>query len=74
MPHSNPTPATAAFPIPTCLSVVAAARELGIGRTFVFALIKEGRLGSVKLGRRRVVPLAAIQDFLAQAQASPKSA
>jgi excisionase family DNA binding protein len=39
---------------------------LSIGRTLVFALIRDGKLRSVKIGRRRVVPVEAIEEFLAQ--------
>lgn len=37
----------------------------GLGRTTVFALIKDGKLRSVKVGRRRLVPAAALNEFIA---------
>ncbi|MGO1827045.1 helix-turn-helix domain-containing protein [uncultured Corynebacterium sp.] len=37
----------------------------GLGRTTVFALIKDGKLRSVKVGRRRLVPAAALDEFIA---------
>ncbi|WP_243294391.1 excisionase family DNA-binding protein [Geothrix mesophila] len=52
----------------TCFSIEAAAQQLGIGRTFVYALIKQGRLASVKLGRRRLIPIAAIKSLIEEGQ------
>lgn len=37
----------------------------GLGRTTVFGLIKDGKLRSVKVGRRRLVPAAALDEFIA---------
>ena len=45
------------------LTVVEAARLLGIGRTTVFALIKTGELRSVHIGRSRRIPMAEINAF-----------
>lgn len=36
-----------------------------LGRTTVFALIRDGKLRSVKVGRRRMVPAAALDEFIA---------
>jgi excisionase family DNA binding protein len=41
-----------------------AAQVLGIGRTRVFALIKSGRLRSVKLGAARFITAEALQTFI----------
>lgn len=40
-----------------------------IGRTTVFALIKSGELESIKIGRRRYVPAAALRDYLERLRA-----
>ena len=48
------------------ISVEAAARVLNISRSLAWNLVWEGKLRSVKLGRRRVVPLGAIRDILDQ--------
>ncbi len=46
------------------LSPEQVAQILGIGRTFVFALIANGRLKSIKLGRRRLVPRDEVEAFI----------
>jgi excisionase family DNA binding protein len=43
---------------------VEAAQALGMGRTAVFALIKSGRLRSIKLGGARFVTAEALQAFV----------
>jgi excisionase family DNA binding protein len=55
------TPAT-----PLAGSVEHVADRLGVGRTTVYALIKEGHLASIKIGRRRLVPEMAVEEFLAR--------
>lgn len=39
---------------------------LGIGRTRVFALLAAGEIESVRVGRRRLIPTAAVEDFVAR--------
>jgi excisionase family DNA binding protein len=39
--------------------------RLGVGRSTVFGLMASGRLKSVKIGRRRLVPEQALTDFIA---------
>lgn len=39
--------------------------RLGVGRSTVFGLLASGRLRSVKIGRRRLVPEQALIDFIA---------
>lgn len=46
------------------LTIDQTVRASKIGRTTVFALIKSGELESIKVGRRRYVPLAALNDYL----------
>ena len=41
-----------------------AARRLGLGHTTIYRLIREGQIRSVKVGRRRLLPLAEIHKFL----------
>ena len=39
------------------------AETLGIGRSTVYDLMREGRLTSVKIGRSRRVPVSAVREF-----------
>ena len=48
----------------TCFSVKQIQKVLGIGETNTYKLIRSGRLPSQVIGRRRVVPVAAIANFL----------
>lgn len=45
------------------LSVDQAAQALGIGRMALYSEIWAGRLRSVKVGRRRLIPSSAITEF-----------
>lgn len=42
-----------------------AAEELRIGRTLAFELIRDGRLGSMKIGHRRLVSRVDLEAFIA---------
>lgn len=46
------------------LDVAEAARRLGIARSTLYSLIAAGRIATVKLGRRRLVPEGAIDQLL----------
>ena len=45
-------------------SITEAAKALGLGRTSIYALINEGRLESIKIGRRRLVKVESIRQLL----------
>jgi excisionase family DNA binding protein len=49
------------------LDVRSAAAALGIGRTALYAEINSGRVRSVRVGRRRLVPASAIAERMAVA-------
>ena len=51
---------------PRLLSVNEACATLGLGRTSVYAAMASGQLRSVTVGRRRLVPDDAIEQFIAQ--------
>ncbi len=46
------------------LRVEEAAGALGIGRTILYELIRSGELVSVRVGRRRLVPIAALRAYV----------
>jgi excisionase family DNA binding protein len=50
-------------PEPLLLGVREAARELGIGRDSAYQLVRDGRLRTVRLGRRQLVPRGELEDF-----------
>ncbi len=54
-------------PRPLVLTVAEAARMLGISRALAYDLARRQRLPVVRLGRRIVVPEAAIRALLAEA-------
>ncbi|MGW3629114.1 helix-turn-helix domain-containing protein [Streptomyces sp. NPDC005122] len=48
------------------VTVEEAARRLSIGRTTMYALIRDGAVRTVPIGRSRRVPVQALADYLAQ--------
>lgn len=50
--------------VPLLLSVDEAALLLGLGRTTTYQLVLSGRLASVKVGRRRLVPRRCLEEFV----------
>lgn len=55
------------------LSIEEAAEMLAIGRTTMYAYLRSGTIDSVRVGRRRYVAVAAVENFLAQLVASDAS-
>jgi excisionase family DNA binding protein len=47
------------------LTIVDAARHLGISRSKVYELLANGELPSVRIGRTRRIAIAALEDFIA---------
>jgi excisionase family DNA binding protein len=45
------------------LTAEEAAEQLGIGRTLMYKLIAQGEIESIRIGRLRRVPTAAIRDY-----------
>ena len=54
------------------LTVSEVAERLGCGRTFVYELIGSGELETVKLGRLRRVPVAALDALVERHRASAR--
>lgn len=50
---------------PLAISPTAAARRMGVGRTFLYELITSGALKTIKLGKRRLITIKAIEECLA---------
>ena len=55
--------------MPLFVSAKEAARLLSLSRSRVYELMDEGTIPSTRLGRRRVIPVAALHDLAAQLQA-----
>ena len=55
-------------------SVAAAADVLGVGISMVKQLIHTGRLASVKVGGRRLIPRASLEKFVAELQSESTAA
>ena len=51
--------------MPRLLAIKQAIYELGISRTALYELIKDGTLKTVKIGRRRLIPIEAIDELIA---------
>jgi excisionase family DNA binding protein len=50
------------------VSVNEAARILGIGRTSLYAMIRDGRIDVLKLGRRTLVKTASLRRIIDETQ------
>jgi excisionase family DNA binding protein len=46
------------------VSVISAAKFVGAGRTFIYHEMRAGRLPFARIGRKRVIPLAALRSYL----------
>lgn len=48
------------------VTVAEAAVRLGVGRSYLYSRVMAGDIASVKLGRSRRIPVAALDEFVAQ--------
>ncbi|MCX6022164.1 MAG: helix-turn-helix domain-containing protein [Chloroflexi bacterium] len=55
---------TTAAPTKRLLDVTEAAAVLGLGRSVVYRLIMSGELVSLKIGGRRLAPVASLDSFI----------
>ena len=46
------------------LRIDEAGRQLNLGRTVMYELIRSGRLRSVKIGKLRLIPTSALVEFV----------
>ncbi len=66
-PRESANPETAALDsvlVPLAVSPRKAAQYLDVGHDAIYQLLNQGRLRSVKLGRRRLIPMTELQRFL----------
>jgi excisionase family DNA binding protein len=68
-----PAPAPRQMPDRVMLTVEEAAKQLRIGRTSAYRLVRTGELESVLIGRLRRVPAAAVHEYAKRLLASQKS-
>lgn len=52
------------------LDIEEAAATLGLGRTSVYGEMSAGRLRSIRVGRRRLIPAAAVAEYIAERRAA----
>jgi excisionase family DNA binding protein len=50
--------------VPLAVSPRKAAKYLDVGHDAIYQLLNQGRLRSVKLGRRRLIPMTELERFL----------
>ena len=50
---------------PLALGVVEAAEAIGVGRSTMIRLVDAGKIRSVKIGRRRLIPVEELNRYLA---------
>lgn len=53
---------------PLLVPLPEAGQVLGVGRTTVYELVRDGRLATVRLGRRRLVPASALVALVEELQ------
>jgi len=54
------------LPTKLLLTIDEAAAVMGVGKTYFHELLMRREIPSLKLGRRRLVPLTALHDFVAR--------
>ncbi len=52
--------------LPLANTINDSCRRLGIGRTLMYDLIKQGKLRSIKLGTRTLIPESELQRLIAE--------
>ena len=60
-------------PSPLLLDIPRACAQLGLSRASLYRLMQTGRLESVQVGRRRLVPTAALERFVDDLRSDPES-
>ncbi len=55
-----------AAPTKVLLTVEEVAEAMGLGRTYVYELVMRREIRSIKLGRKRRIPVTALNEFVAR--------
>ena len=55
-------------PLKLLTSINGACQSLNVGRTYLYALINQGRLDTVKLGRRTLVKVSSIKALIGESE------
>lgn len=56
------------------VSIPEAARLLGLSRRTIATLVSKRELSSQKVGRRRIIPFTALEEFIARDRVAPNDA
>ncbi|MBB3956032.1 helix-turn-helix transcriptional regulator [Novosphingobium sediminicola] len=67
-PQTASTVAAPMQPRPLALRIPEVQRMTGLGRTKLYALIADGELATIKIGRATLVPLASLEALLERGQ------
>lgn len=59
---------------PIALSINETAKTLSLGRTSIYMLIREGRLDTIKLGRRTLIKTASVRRLMGLEQGAAHDA
>jgi len=62
---------TSQRPAPLAYSINDACKVLGIGRTYLYQLISEGRVRACKLGKRTLIPAASLNGLVEEPSRAP---
>ena len=66
-PHTVPPQncmATAMQDLPLVMTPAEAAQAIGIGKNSIYALLRSGELGSIRVGKLIKIPRAALEEYL----------
>jgi excisionase family DNA binding protein len=58
-------------PEPLAVSPAEAARRAGLGRTSIYSALGSGALKSLKIGKRRLIAVEALRDWLLSHEVGP---